>query len=262
MSWLGLEDKVVIITGGSGGIGQACMQGFHQAGARVVALDRSLEAAQTAAAQADPSGARAMGLECDISDADAVTRAAEWVAQNWGGADVVVNNAGILRPSPLEDVSESDWNAMLQVNLNGSLWVAQAFGKQMIAKGAGAIVQIASIAGSQPQPMSGAYSAGKAAVTMMVRQMAYEWGPKGVRANSVSPGLVVTPLSSAFYADPKVKKAREDMVPSGRIGAPEDMADAALFLASKRASYVNGQDIVVDGGLSQSLMGLVPRPGY
>lgn len=262
MNWLGLKDKCVVITGGSGGIGQACVEAFFRAGARVVALDRTADSAQSVAQSVDPSGQRALGLGCDISDKSAIAAAAAQVQSEYGGADMVINNAGILRPAPLEDVSEADWATLLQVNLNGSLWVAQAFGKQMMAKGAGALVQIASIAGTQPQPMSGAYSASKSAALMMIRQLAYEWGPKGLRANSVSPGLVLTPLSEAFYADPKVKQARESMVPSGRIGTPEDMADAALFLASDRASYINGQDIVVDGGLSQTLMGLVPRPGF
>uniref|UniRef100_UPI0035673595 SDR family NAD(P)-dependent oxidoreductase n=1 Tax=Actibacterium sp. TaxID=1872125 RepID=UPI0035673595 len=173
-----------------------------------------------------------------------------------------VNNAGILRPGPLDDLALNDWRRMLEVNLNGCLIAAQAFGKQMIAKGAGALVHIASISASQPQPFSGAYSPGKAAVSMLSRQLAYEWGPKGVRSNVVSPGLVLTPLSEAFYADATVKSAREALVPVGRIGRPQDMADASLFLASPRASYINGQEIVVDGGLSQTLMGTVPRPGY
>ena len=97
---------------------------------------------------------------------------------------------------------------------------------------------------------------------MLSRQLAQEWGPRGVRSNCVSPGLVRTPLSEAFYADPDVKARRESMVPLRRIATPQDMADAALFLASPRASYVTGQEILVDGGLSQALMGLVPRPGY
>ena len=154
------------------------------------------------------------------------------------------------------------WNDLLNINLSGSLRVAKAFCPQMVAKGKGAIVQIASIAGSHPQPASGAYSASKAAALMMVRQLAYEWGPKGIRTNSISPGLVMTPLSAAFYADAKVKEARENMVPSRRIGDPDDMANTAVFLASDRAGYINGQDITIDGGLSQALMGLVPRPGY
>lgn len=263
MSWLGLEGKCVVVTGGSGGIGRACLAAFHGEGARVVSLDYSEADAKSAADALDPSGETALGLRCDITDPDMVANvAAEVAARFAGGADIVVNNAGILRPAPLDNVTPEDWSAMLQVNLTGSLLVAQAFGRQMMEKGAGAIVQIASISASQPQPMSGAYSASKAAVAMMVRQLAQEWGPRGVRVNTVSPGLVLTPMSQAFYVDPSVKEAREALVPSGRIGTPEDMANAALFLASDKANYITGQEIVVDGGLSQTLMGLVPRPGY
>ena len=262
MDWLGLAGKVVVVTGGSGGIGRACLAAFYEAGARVVSLDYAEPDAKRAAAQIDASGTRAMGLGCDVSHATSVQAAALIVAEQWGGADVLVNNAGILRPGPLEDLALADWTRMLEVNLNGCLLAAQAFGGQMIAKGAGALVHVASISASQPQPFSGAYSPGKAAVAMLSRQLAYEWGPKGLRSNVVSPGLVLTPLSEAFYADDLVKAAREALVPSGRIGRPQDMADAALFLASDRAAYINGQEIVVDGGLSQTLMGSVPRPGY
>ncbi|MYM56411.1 SDR family NAD(P)-dependent oxidoreductase [Thalassovita mangrovi] len=262
MDWLGLKDKVVVVTGGSGGIGRACLAAFHGAGARVVSLDYAAKNAEAAAAAIDPGGARAMGLGCDVSSESSVALAAQAVADTWGGADILVNNAGILRPGPLADLPLADWDRMLQVNLSGCLLTAQAFGRQIAAKGTGSLVHVASISASQPQPFSGAYSPGKAGLTMLSRQLAYEWGPKGIRSNVVSPGLVLTPLSEAFYADETVKAAREALVPMGRIGHAEDMADAALFLASPRAGYVNGQEIVVDGGLSQTLMGSVPRPGY
>lgn len=262
MGWLELENKVAVITGGSGGIGQACMAAFHAAGARVVALDYTAQAAQQAAQAIDCSGETALGLGCDVSDPAALQQAAAEVVARFGGADVLVNNAGILRPGALDELKAADWTKMLEVNLNGCLFAAQVFGRQMRARGGGAMVHVASISAGQPQPFSGAYSPTKAAVAMLSRQLAYEWGPQGIRSNVVSPGLVVTPLSEGFYADASVRRAREAMVPAGRIGRPEDMADVALFLASPRAGYVNGQEIVVDGGLSQTLMGTVPRPGY
>jgi Dehydrogenases with different specificities (related to short-chain alcohol dehydrogenases) len=262
MSWLGLDDKVVVVTGGTGGIGRATLAAFHAEGARVVVLDHSAERATATAEALDPSGVRACGIGCDVSREAEVRAAARTVEERFGGADVLVNNAGILRPGPLRDLSVADWQAMLDVNLTGYLLCAQAFGVAMIARGQGALVHVASISASQPQPFSGAYSPGKAAVAMLSRQLAYEWGPLGVRSNVVSPGMVLTPLSETFYADDSVRRAREAFVPLGRIGRPEDMAEAALFLASPRASYVTGQEIVVDGGLSQVLMGHVPRPGY
>lgn len=258
MSWLGLDGKTVVVTGAGGGIGQALAHAFAAQGARVVLLDRDT---QRTAPLAETLGGGALALACDLSRAEEIAAAAETVEAE-GGADVLVNNAGILRPGPLESVSEADWSAMLAVNLTGYLAAAQAFGRGMIARSNGALVHVASIAGTQPQPASGAYSASKAAILMLSRQLAFEWGPKGIRSNSLSPGLVRTPLSEPFYKDEQVKAAREAMVPLRRIATPEDMADVALFLASPRAAYVTGQDLVVDGGLSQSLMGMVPRPGY
>ncbi|WP_207101750.1 SDR family NAD(P)-dependent oxidoreductase [Paracoccus shandongensis] len=258
MSWLQLEGKTTVITGAAGGIGQALARAFAAQGARVVLLDRQADQLDTLARDL---GNGALGLACDIARPEDIAAAAARVDAG-GGADILVNNAAILRPGPLESVTEPDWSAMLRINLTGSLLMAQAFGRAMLARGEGALVHVASIAGSQPQPASGAYSASKAATLMLSRQLAQEWGPRGVRSNCVSPGLVRTPLSEAFYADPEVKARREGMVPLRRIATPEDMADVALFLASPRAAYVTGQDIVVDGGLSQSLMGLVPRPGY
>ena len=258
MSWLGLAGKTVVVTGAGGGIGQALVRAFAQQGARTVLLDRNEERIAPLAAEL---GQGALALACDLAEPAEIAAVAEKV-EAAGGADILVNNAGILRPDALDSVSQADWSAMLTVNLNGYLAAAQAFGCGMIARGGGTLVHVASIAGTQPQPASGAYSASKAAILMLSRQLAYEWGPKGIRSNTLSPGLVRTPLSEAFYRDDDVKTRREAMVPLRRIATPEDMADVALFLASPRSSYVTGQDIVVDGGLSQALMGLVPRPGY
>lgn len=250
MDWLGLSGKVVVVTGAAGGIGGACMAAFRAAGARCVALDRSVT-------ESDGDT-----ILCDVTDPAAVAAAAAEVAQRHGGVDVLVNNAGILRPGGLATLSPADWQQVLDVNLTACLLTAQAFGARMRARGGGAMVHVSSIAATQPQPFSGAYSPGKAALAMLSRQLAAEWGPAGIRSNLVSPGLVETPLSAPFYAAPGVRAARESMVPLGRIGAPADMADAVVFLASPRAAYVTGQEIVVDGGLSQTLMGLVPRPGF
>ncbi len=259
--WLGLQDRVCVVTGAGGGIGRAVALGMAQAGASVVLLDNNAGNCQATADALASTGARTLALQCDIADPDSVA-AAERRAQALGPCDILVNNAGMLLSGPLATVSLEDWNRLLAVNLTGYLLCAQAFGKSMIERERGAIVHTASIAGSNPQGFSGAYSVSKAGVLMLSRQLAVEWGPHGVRSNVMSPGLVRTPMSETFYQDPQILQRRSASIPLGRIGSPEDMAQVVLFLASDRASFVNGQEIIVDGGFEHMLMSLVPRPGF
>ena len=260
--WLGLAGKVAVVTGAAGGIGRAMASGFAAAGAAVALLDRDASGCEALASELAAGGARTAALGCDTTDEAGTAAVAEAVAARLGPPDILVNNAGILRPGPLASLGLAEWNALLAVNLTGYLLCAQAFGRGMMERGSGALVHVASIAGSNPQPRSGAYSPSKAAVVMLSRQLALEWGPSGVRSNVVSPGLIRTPMSESFYATTGVKERREAMLPSRRIGTPTDIADAVLFLASPRASYVNGAEILVDGGLGTVLMEQTPWPGF
>lgn len=260
--WLGLGDKVCVVTGAAGGIGRAVANEFVRCGAKVVLLDLDADACDAMVEEVKGMGGDALALGCDVTNDESVGAAAAAVEQAYGGCDVLVNNAGILRPGKLEDISMADWQKLLDINLTGYLRCSQAFGRSMLARGAGAHVHVASIAASEPQALSGAYSPSKAAVVMLSRQMAFEWGPRGIRSNVVSPGLVRTPLSEAFYQAPGVLERRAQAIPTRRICTPEDIADVAVFLASVRAGHVTGQEIVVDGGLSQTLMSTVPRPGF
>lgn len=260
--WLGLSGKLAVVTGGAGGIGRAVGASFAEVGAAVALLDREAAAAEAAAAELAAKGARAIGLGCDIADQASVEAAAKAVAERLGPADILVNNAGILRPGGLDTISLAEWNALLSVNLTGYLLCAQAFGRGMRERKSGAIVHIASIAARNPQPRSGAYSPSKAAVAMLSRQIALEWGPDGVRSNVVSPGLVRTPMSESFYQAPGVAERRAAMVPLRRVAGPQDIADAVIYLSSARAAYVTGAEILVDGGLDQMILELTPRPGF
>jgi len=260
--WLGLKGQVCVVTGAAGGIGKAIADSFAAAGAQVAYLDMNGDACLANAQAARDQGFAATGLACDVSRQDSIDNAAAVVSDTFGPAGILVNNAAILRPGALEDLPVADWELMLRVNLTGALMCAQTFGKGMIARGRGALVHIASIAAANPQAFSGAYSPGKAAIAMLSRQLAFEWGPKGVRSNSVSPGMIRTPLSESFYQVEGILERREAVVPVRRIGQPQDIADATLFLASPRAAYVNGQDLTVDGGFGQTLMSHIPRPGY
>jgi glucose 1-dehydrogenase len=260
--WLDLSGRVAVVTGAGSGIGAAIANGFTKAGAKVAIVDRDGEAAADVAARLAAAGGTAIPFTCDVTRQDAISAVAAEVTARLGACGILVNNAGILRAGRLETVSIEDWNEVLAVNLTGYLIAAQTFGPAMIKAGGGTIIHIASIAGTNTQPRSGAYSASKAGVLQLSKQFAVEWGPHGVRSNAILPGLIRTPLSAAFYVNKEFEEKRKALVPSRRIGEPDDIAQAALFLASDRASYVNGAEILVDGGLSTMLMEMVPRPGY
>jgi len=258
----GLKDAVCVITGAGGGLGRAIALALAGAGARIAMLDRSPAGAEETLAALRGLGADAAVFTCDVSDPASIASAEQACLSQFGPCRVLVNNAAVLRPGALESLTLAEWNAVMSVNLTGYFLCAQAFARQMRPHGGGAMVHIASIAGAQPQPFSGAYSVSKAGIVMLSRQIALEWGRHGIRSNVVSPGLVLTPMSQGFYADPELKRQREAAVPQGRIGRPEDIADAVLFLASDRAGYVNGDEITVDGGFTRGLMSLIPRPGH
>ena len=225
-------------------------------------MDRSADLLAKAAGEVlRLTGATAQTIACDVSDPAAVDAAAQASEAQSGKCDVLVNNAALLRPGALDTLTLAEWNTLLSVNLGGYFLCAQVFGRQMKGRG-GSMVHVASVAGSHAQPVSGAYSVSKAGIIMLSRQIAIEWGPDGIRSNVVSPGLVETPLTEAIYATPGVRERREKSVPVRRIGRPQDIAEAALYLASPRAGYVNGDEIVVDGGFTRTVMSTIPRPGY
>lgn len=260
--WLGLNDRVCAVSGAASGIGAATAVALAEAGAAVALLDRDLAAAEPLAARLRAGGARAVAIGCDIADADTVAVAARRVLEELGPCGVLINNAGMLRPGPLAEVSIEDWNAVLAVNLTGYLLCARAFHAQLLEAGQGSIVHVASISALFPQTASGAYSASKAGVLLTSRQLAVEWGPLGIRSNAICPGMIKTALSAAFYEEPGFEERRAAVTASRRVGVPQDIADVALFLASPRSGYVNGAEIVVDGGMSSMLMDMVPRPGF
>ncbi len=187
--------------------------------------------------------------------------AIEAVFDDFGVPDVVVNNAGIVRFAPLLDLAVDDFRAVLDVNLVGTFLVARAAARRWVAAGrAGTIVNITSMNGVAAGPNAGAYGPSKAAIALLTTQMALEWGPAGIRVNSVAPGLIDGGMSEPIYADPASRAARQSKVPLGRLGTAHDVADAVLFLASDAASYIHGQNLVVDGGVTSSVIAHLPRP--
>ena len=255
-----LHGKVAVVTGAGGGMGNAIAEVLARSGATVVLLDLNVENLIDLKTHLVGLGTAPMTVSCDVSDETAVSDAAQQVLKQLGRCDLLVNNAGILLPaSPLEDISLLDWDRLQAINLRGVFLCAKYFCKDMLARRQGSIINIASIAAREPNA-NGAYGASKAAVAALTRQMAVEWGPRGVRSNSVSPGFIETPLSADFYAAPGMRDLRTSMVASRSIGSPLDIANAVAFLASEAAGFINGQDLVVDGGFTlTSLMRAQPE---
>ena len=245
-----LQGRVAVVTGASGGIGQAIVHRLHAMGALVVQADIALAAEPVLV-----EGTWRVG--CDIAQAPSVQAVADMILQRLGRCDILVNNAAIsATPVALEHFPLELWDRMLNINLRGALLCAQALVPMMFESGAGSIINISSVA-AQVATRVGAYGPSKAGMLGLTHQMAVEWGPRGVRANSVSPGMILTPLSEVHYREEGVLSKRTSRVPMRRIGQPEDIADAVAFLSCDGSSYVNGQDLVVDGGfLKASLANL------
>jgi NAD(P)-dependent dehydrogenase (short-subunit alcohol dehydrogenase family) len=259
---IGLAGRVCVVTGGGTGIGRDIAAALAGEGAAVAILDWNEVAAKETLELVLQAGAEGLAVTCDVSSQDSVEAACTVVQRQFGDTQVLINNAAIRQPGALASLPLAEWNALLAVNLTGYFLCAQVFGHAMRAKGDGVLVHVASVAGDQAIPCAGAYSVAKAGVTMLSRLLAVEWGPDGVRSNVVHPGIIYTPSAHSVYDHPEAVERRAQAVPSRRIGQPQDIAQAVLFLASPRASYVNGAELVVDGGFTRNLMSFVPRAGY
>lgn len=244
--------RSAIITGSANGIGASIATLLADKGYRVGILD--LDEAAVAARCAEIDGA--VPLHCNVCDTGAVAAAFD----AFGDApDLVVNNAGIVRFGPLADQSDEDIRMVIEVNVMGVFNVAREATRRMAPRGSGHVVSLTSINAYGPGPGSGAYPASKAAVKQLMRQFALEYGDKGLRFNSIAPGFIDGGMSTPIYADPKVRAARSRGVPLGRLGTPEDIAQAVLYLDSEAGSYVNGHDLVVDGGVTHAVLRSLPR---
>ena len=252
-----------MVTGAGSGLGAAIAGAAAAEGWTVGVLDRDGDAA---ARTASALGTRAVALTADTTEEGAVEAALSEFAAATGrpthdGPDALVANAGIVRFGPLLDTTVDDWRAVVDVNLTGSFVTARAVARRLVAAGRpGAIVAVTSMNGVAPGPNAGAYGATKAGIALLTRQMALEWGPHGIRVNAVAPGLIDGGMSAPIYADPEVRRRREARVPLGRLGQPADVAAVVLFLLSDAAAYVTGTEVLVDGGVTPSVIATLPRP--
>jgi dihydroanticapsin dehydrogenase len=262
-----LSDKVAIITGSTRGIGEACARLFYREGAKVVVTGRDepkglslVEELLSATAPKElvKTENRCIFVKADVSLKGDVLRLRDRTLEVFGRIDILVNNAGINVPSPLQDLSEEAWSRVMDVNVKGVFFCSLIIGRQMIGQKSGAIVNIASMAAHYAFPYGAAYGPAKSAVIMLTKQCAMEWAKYNVRANSISPGLIRTPMTENIYQDEGVTRERIGLIPLGRIGTPEDVGRAALFLCSDESSFITGQDILVDGGLLDNVFQRIP----
>ena len=239
----GLDGKVALITGAASGIGAAIADAFASKGAKVAVVDLNKEAAEKKAA----SLSNAAAFSANVADQSSVSKAVWDVVAQFGRIDILVNSAGIVDLAPAENISLNAWQRTLDINLTGSFLMAQEVGRHMIAQKHGKIINLASQAGSVAIDGHVAYCASKFAVIGMTKTLALEWGRHGITVNSISPTVVLTDLGRKAWEGPK-GEAMKALIPSGRFAEPQEIAAAAVFLASNGADMINGADLLVDGG--------------
>jgi NAD(P)-dependent dehydrogenase (short-subunit alcohol dehydrogenase family) len=244
-----LSGRVVLVTGGSQGIGFAIAEGLAAAGARVLIANRRAEQGQAAAAALVAKGLEAAALAADVSLRPAVERLVAAVLQRHGRIDVLVNSAARIVRKPIEDVTDEDWDGLMSVNLRGLFLCCQVVGRQMMRQGGGKIVNIASNIVQPLQPHRGLYAITKAGVAQLTRVLALEWAPHHIHVNAIAPAPTITELNRSFFAEhPQDLQARVRSIPLGRMGDPKDYVGTAVLLASPASDFITGQTIFVDGG--------------
>ena len=246
---LSLAGQRAIVTGASRGIGAAIAERLGKNGAKVALVSRKLDALERSAAELAGFGIETMTVAANLGRPDDVRRIVPSVVEKWGGVDILINNAA-TNPvfGPLTDLSEDGWDKILDTNVKGPFLLSQAAAKDMLTRGKGAIVNIASTGGLEPSPMLGAYCVSKAAVIMLTKTLAAELGPRGIRVNCIAPGLVETKFADVLVNTPSIHEPIIERAALRRHGQPDEIAGAAHFLVSAAASYMTGQVMVIDGG--------------
>lgn len=244
--------KTAVITGGAAGLGADVARRLSEAGYRIGIFDLGAERV----AQAASSLANAVGIEADVTSPEQVAAAFKAFHD---APDLLVNNAGIVRFGAMESQSVQDYIDVVNINLLGSCFCAREIAPAMIKRGSGHIINFTSINGIHPAPGVGMYGPTKAAMANMTQAMAIEWGPKGIRVNAIAPGMIDAGMSKPIFENPKVRAVRGGGVPLRALGEAADIAEAVLFLDSEGAKYISGHELVVDGGVSNSVMAHLPR---
>jgi NAD(P)-dependent dehydrogenase (short-subunit alcohol dehydrogenase family) len=242
-----VADQVVLVSGGSRGIGHALARGFAERGALVAITGREPTALQEAAAAIGPS---VLPVPCDVSDPAQIEPAVQQVLAKHGRIDVLLNVAGVNKRKQVETFTVEEFDFILDINLRGAFLMAQAVGRHMLERGRGAQIHIDSL--NTYAPLRGVlpYAMSKAGISMMTRGLALEWGPRGVRVNALAPGFILTDLTRRLWSDPVMQEWGRRNTPLIRLGEVEDLIGAAVFLASPASAFMTGQVVYVDGGIS------------
>lgn len=244
-----LQGQVALVTGAAQGLGLAIAQALAAQGAAVVLADRDEARCEAASVALREAGHDTLALRCDVGQPADVARLAEATLAWRGRLDTLVCNAGIQGPAAaLAEVSDEDWQRVFEVNLRGAARLTGALLPAMAGQGGGSVVLLSSIAGLRGNKSIGLYGLSKAALAQLARNLAVEWGPRGVRVNAVSPGLIRTPLSSALMDDDAFMERRLALTPLRRVGEPHEVAGVVAMLASRAGGFITGQNLVVDGG--------------
>jgi NAD(P)-dependent dehydrogenase (short-subunit alcohol dehydrogenase family) len=245
--------KIALVTGAGQGIGRATALALAREGADVVCNDLNLDLAENTAKEIRAIGPKAMAIQANVAIEKEVEAMVARVVAEWGGIDILVNNAGTGRPMMVEDMDKSEWDRILDINLGGVFNCSRAVIPTIKARGGGKIINIASLAGKTMSYHGGAdYTASKAAVLGFTRHLAFELGPHGVNVNAICPGVTMTPLVEG-HSSPEMRESVKSRTPMRDLVKPEDIADAVIFLASKKARMITGSTIDVDGGISLGL---------
>lgn len=250
--------KVVLVSGGSRGIGKAIAQGFADRGARVVITGREQETLEATAREISAGDVPVRAMVCDVADSQAIPELVELVVADFGRIDTLVNSAGVNRRIPALEVTEEDYDFVVDINLKGSVLLSQAVGKHMIQQGGGSQINIGSLNTHRPLKNLLPYAVSKAGIGQLTRLLALEWGSTGVRVNGIAPGFILTDLSRKLWSNPQMKSWVDSNTPQGRLGQPEDMIGTAIFLASEASAFMTGQMLYVDGGFESGFSWPIP----